>query len=107
MELHEDGEFYGLWEGDKIHQYKVGYHEERKIGKTLDYFKQRLPSKYDLISHVHVCYYTITEDGNFQYRTGPDGVHLGYAFNGAGFKFLPIHGKIIYEELIKKMPVKY
>jgi len=39
MELHEDGEFYGLWEGDKIHQYKVGYHEERKIGKTLDYFK--------------------------------------------------------------------
>ena len=39
MELNEDGEFYGLWQGENLSEYKVGYHAERTIGKTLDYFK--------------------------------------------------------------------
>ena len=88
-------------------EYKIGYHETRSITKSLEYFKIRIPQKYPLITHTHVCYYTVTEDGEFQYRTGPDGVHVAYAFNGAGFKFMPIHGKIVYEELMMKRPVKY
>ncbi len=42
----------------------------------------------------------MTEDGEFIYWTNKDGVHMCYGFNGTGFKFLPIHGKVVLDELI-------
>jgi hypothetical protein len=107
MELTDDGEFYGVHQGDKLQEYKIGYHLPRNIEKVTDYFKLWLSNKFKSIMYTHVCFYTVTDDEEFQYRTGPDGVHLGYAFQGAGFKFLPMHGKIILEELILKGPWKY
>jgi len=49
----------------------------------------------------------MTENEEFQYRTNKDGVHMCYGFNGTGFKFLPIHGKVVLDELILKEKKKY
>ena len=59
------GFFYGLQQGSTLKEYKIGYHETWSIYKSLDYFKIRIPAKFSLITHTHVCFYTVTEDGEF------------------------------------------
>jgi len=49
----------------------------------------------------------MTEDGEFIYKTSKDGIHLCYGFNGTGFKFLPIHGKVVLDELILQKTKKF
>lgn len=98
---------YGLREGSNLDQYKVGCDEKRNFSGLLPWLKERFEDRFKNFTHTHVCFYTMTADGEFQYRTNPDGVHVCYGFNGTGFKFLPIHGKIVVDELIKNGPKVY
>jgi glycine/D-amino acid oxidase-like deaminating enzyme len=38
----------------------------------------------------------------FVYETKDDGVHYAYGSRAHGFTYMPMHGKIVYETLIKK-----
>ena len=49
----------------------------------------------------------MTPNETFVYRTEPDGVHYAYGFSGGGFKFAPMHGKIVYDSLITKKDFSY
>lgn len=108
MEFPADGtEFYGMLDGDKLDQYKMGQFEERSIESMSNYFRTRLPDKVEKIKYMHPCYITIIESGEFQYKTDENGVHFAYGFSGTGFKFMPLHGKIVYDGLINKIDQTY
>lgn len=53
------------------------------------------------IKGARPCFYSYGKDGQFGYITGKNGVHYCYGFAGTGFKFMPLHGKIVYENLMK------
>ena len=108
IELSDSGmEYYGVLDGPNLDHFKIGDYSQRNFKNMLDYFKRRMPSKLDSICHTHPCYFTMVDTGEFQYKTGNNGVHYAYGFNGTGFKFMPLHGKIVYDGLIKKTDEKY
>jgi len=47
------------------------------------------------------------DTGEFQYKTDSSGIHYAYGFSGTGFKFMPLHGKIIVEGLLLKKDLAY
>ena len=49
----------------------------------------------------------MTPGEEFIYKTTEDGVHYAYGFNGIGFKYTPLHGKIICDSLVTKTDFKY
>jgi len=103
IELDAEGrEFYGMLDGEKLDQYKMGEWGNRNLKLMVDYFQTRLPGKIDSIKYVHVCYITMIDSEEFQYKTDEKGVHYAYGFSGTGFKFFPLHGKIVYEGLLTK-----
>jgi len=60
QELH-----FGLLQGDDFKEYKIGSDERRNFTTLLPWLKVRFASKYQKFIHTHVCYYTMTEDGQF------------------------------------------
>ena len=54
-----------------------------------------------------VCRDCYTDSGSFQYKTDENGVHFAYGFQGMGFKFFPMHGKIIHDGLLNKLDETY
>eukprot|EP00344_Euplotes_crassus_P002868 CAMPEP_0197005646 /NCGR_PEP_ID=MMETSP1380-20130617/30501_1 /TAXON_ID=5936 /ORGANISM="Euplotes crassus, Strain CT5" /LENGTH=316 /DNA_ID=CAMNT_0042424853 /DNA_START=77 /DNA_END=1027 /DNA_ORIENTATION=+ len=100
LEFTKDGnEYYGMVDGDN---FKMGEFAQRSISSMKDYFRDRMPEKFTQIKYFHPCYITMTDTGHFQYKTGKDGVHYAYGFEGTGFKFFPLHGKIVHDGLITK-----
>ena len=108
IEFTNDGnEFYGMLDGDNLDRYKMGEFFQRTIASMAQYFRTRLPDKFDRIKYVHPCYITMIDSGEFQYKTDEKGVHFAYGFSGTGFKFLPLHGKIVYDGLINKFDQRF
>jgi len=108
IERPDDGNhYYAMLDGPNLDQYKVGNFSHRHFKTFLDYFKERMPDKLDSILHTIPCYFTMVDTGEFQYKTDEGGVHYAYGFSGTGFKFMPLHGKIIYDGLINKNDEKY
>lgn len=108
VELCEDGgRFYGAQDGEDLEEYKIGVYGERDIDKLVNHIKLRLPEKVENLSHASICSWTMIKGGDFQYKTNKDGVHFVYGFSGQGFKFLPLHGKIVYEGLLYKIEQKF
>ena len=62
--------------------------------------RKRIPDRTKNFTHTSACLYSSSEDGDFKYKTELDGVHYCYELGGSGFKYMPIHGKIIHEALI-------
>lgn len=103
LEYDEHGmEYYGMLDGENLDHYKMGEWGPRNLKSITNYLRERLPSKFDKIKYVNPCYITMIETEEFQYKTSPQGVHYAYGFSGTGFKFLPLHGKIVYDGLIHK-----
>lgn len=118
VEFADDGnEFYGMADGPNFDQYKIGDWTRRALFTLLEYFRNRVPDKlgkYDIfiisidnIKYVHPCFFTIVKSGDFLYKPGKDGVHYAYGFSGTGFKFFPLHGKIVYDSMIAKTSQQY
>lgn len=114
--IEDDGThvYYGLRDGDDLSGYKIGLHERRDFRAALNYFSKRFNSNLSYGSSAvdkenrinflgsKPCFYTFAKDNKFCYKTSSNGVHYCYGFTGTGFKFLPLHGKIIYEKCIKE-----
>ena len=81
-------------------KYKFGLHTERDLKKAIKWARERFTSKMKDLKYTTAWMYTLTQDGDFLYKTNPDGVHYCYGFNGEGFKYMPAHGKIVYDGLI-------
>lgn len=108
----EGREFYGMVDGPNLDNYKMGEWGTRNLEIMVNFFKNRLPGRLDTIKYAHVCYITMIDTNEFQYKTDKIGVHYAYGFSGTGFKFMPLHGKIVYESLLNKtnqdfLPPKY
>ena len=102
--------YYGLKDGSDFSGFKIGLHEKRNLRVVLDYFRNRFEhnvvkadgTKNNFeISSAKPWFYSFAKDNQFNYSTGNNGVHYCYGFTGTGFKFLPLHGKIVYEKLLK------
>lgn len=106
-EKNDENPMYGLRDNSELSEFKVSVFAERNLDRAFKFFRERLPSKIKDIRYSMVCYYTMTGSDNFIYKTNPDGVHYCYGFNGQGFKFMPIHGKIVYDGLISKKDTTY
>ena len=100
IEINGELRVYGLMDSQDLTDYKFGLHEERNLKVATKYARERFTSKMKDLKYTAACMYTITDDGNFIYKTNPDGVHYCYGLNGQGFKYMPTHGKIIYDGLI-------
>ena len=96
-----------MLDGPDFTKFKIGEWQERSIDGMVKYFGTRLPSKVNQIEYVHPCYITITDTEEFQYKTDKHGVNFAYGFDGTGFKFFPLHGKIVYDGLLKKADFTY
>mmetsp|Transcript_30296 Transcript_30296/g.34695 ORF Transcript_30296/g.34695 Transcript_30296/m.34695 type:complete len:106 (-) Transcript_30296:19-336(-) len=99
-------------DGVNLDRYKMGQFFARDIEGMLTYLRTRMPDKVDTIEYTHGCYITMVDSGEYQYKTDENGVHFAYGFSGTGFKFLPLHGKIVYDGLIMKtdqthLPARY
>lgn len=103
----KDNEFYGMVDGEDLGNYKMGLSFRRDIQEMLDYLRDRMPDKVDSIKYSHACFVTMVDSGEYQYKTDENGVHFAYGFCGTGFKFLPLHGKIVYDGLITKQEQKH
>lgn len=82
-------------------RFKIGLHEPRNFDKLAKFINSYLPSKASSMI-AYPCFYTMTPNDTFIYRTEEDGVHYAYGFNGIGFKYAPMHGKIVTDSLIDK-----
>jgi len=102
-----DNEYYGMLDGKNLDQFKIGEFAARNLNSMVKYLKDRLPDKFETILYVHPCLITMTGTGDFQYKTDKNGVHYAYGFEGTGFKFMPLHGKIVYDGLITKKDQTY
>ncbi|CAI2372779.1 unnamed protein product [Moneuplotes crassus] len=101
--FYESSEKYSIYSLRDKHDFscqKFGIHGEKDTDLTMEWAKERIPSKVKEIIGIDACFYTVTEGHEFIYKTNPDGVHYGYGLNGEGFKYMPAHGKIIYDGLI-------
>jgi glycine/D-amino acid oxidase-like deaminating enzyme len=98
---------FGLYQWNSFNEYKVASDEPWNFEHFVEYLKTWFASKFKSIIYTHVCFYTMTDDGDFMYSTGKNGVHYCYGFNGQGFKFMPMHGKIVLRELIEKKEARY
>mmetsp|Transcript_17589 Transcript_17589/g.15502 ORF Transcript_17589/g.15502 Transcript_17589/m.15502 type:complete len:131 (+) Transcript_17589:217-609(+) len=109
MEDSLDHTYYGLRDGPEMKSYKVGLHEKRDFKVILEYFKDRFNSNLSCdegsdkinIKNAKPCFYSFGKNNNFCYSKGSSGVHYCYGFTGTGFKFLPLHGKIMYSLVTK------
>ena len=63
----------------------------------LDYLRSRTPSLVNELKDYHPCYFTNVPNKEYIYKTDKNGVHYAYGFSGTGFKFFPLHGKIVYD----------
>ena len=102
--------YYGLKDGEDLDSFKIGLHEERNFRLILDYFRRRF--EYNVVkpdgtknnfevSNSKPCFYSFAKDSKYNYSTGKNGVHYCYGFTGTGFKFMPLHGKTVFENLLK------
>lgn len=108
IELDEEGhEYYGMVDGDDLQDYKMGEWGTRTLELMVEYFRVRLPTRFDSIKYVHTCYITMMSSNEFQYKTDDNGVHYAYGFSGTGFKFFPLHGKVVYEGILMKNDQKF
>ena len=103
----KDNEFYGMVDGEEFEGYKMGLSFRRDIQEMLDYLRDRMPDKVDTVKYSHACFVTMIDSGEYQYKTDDKGVHFAYGFCGTGFKFLPLHGKIVHDGLITKEDQKH
>ena len=87
-------------DGQDLKQYKVWLDEQRNLKKFMLWARSRIPDRVKMITNSSACFYTTSEDGDYKYKTGSDGVHYCYEVSGTGFKYMPAHGKIIYDALI-------
>ena len=54
IEFDEFGnEFYGMVDGENLDHYKMGEFGPRSIKSMVDYFRNRLPDKFDKIKYIH------------------------------------------------------
>jgi glycine/D-amino acid oxidase-like deaminating enzyme len=110
IELGSLGGFNGMLNGDGFNGYKLSLHEEKDFEKVKTYVKTRLPSKADELltnKKSHMCWWCFNTEKFWVYETKDNGVHYLYGFKGHGFTYMPLHGKIVYESLIKKNVTKY
>ena len=73
----------------------------------IDYLQDRFPDLLKNIRYTHPCYFTMPKTKDFEYKTDQEGIHYAYAFGGTGFKFMPLHGKIVHDGLITKKDQTY
>ena len=103
IEASKKYEAFGLMDGQDLKSYKISLDDEsRNLKNFMAYARERFPEKLKYLTHVNACFYTYSEDDEYKYKTGVDGVHYCYELGGTGFKYMPIHGKIIYDALITK-----
>lgn len=96
----DGGLFYGSLEPtEEGITYKIGHYYDRNFKKMIEYLRERMPSMRGKIIHSTPWYFTKTPNSEFLYKTDQDGVYFAYGFSGTGFKFLPLHGKIVHEGL--------
>jgi len=108
IELLSNGtRFYSLQDGADLTKYKIGILGPRSISSTLKHIRNRMPDKVGLLEYGSPCFFTMVEGGDFQYKTSKEGIHFVYGFSGQGFKFMPLHGKVVYHGLLKKEDQKY
>ncbi|CAI2372758.1 unnamed protein product [Moneuplotes crassus] len=95
--LPDGGIFYGTFEpdGEKM-TYKIGNYYGRKYEIMLEYLAERYPTLKSKLKYGVPCFFTNTPGYEFQYKKDASGVHYAYGFSGTGFKFMPLHGEIVY-----------
>lgn len=98
---------YSLLDSQDLSKQKFGLHHERDFKLALKWARERIPTKFGRIYNVSACFYTKTESNEFIYKTNPDGVHYCYGLCGEGFKFMPVHGKIVHDGLITGKDTTY
>lgn len=103
----DGGHFYSCTDGEDLKHYKVGDFKKRNMAAMMKYLKVRMPSKVKALCGRHDCYFSVVDSGEFQYKTDENGIHYAYGFSGTGFKFMPLHGKIVCDGLIKKEFMTY
>jgi hypothetical protein len=97
-----------------MQSFKMGLHEARNLKQALTYLKHRYdvdfsgnPQKDDgsgrpIVVGTKPCFYSFSKDNKYCYQKGENGVHYCYGFTGTGFKFLPLHGKIMFDKFFKE-----
>lgn len=103
IEMADNGvEYYGMLDGPNLDRYKMGENIERNLASMMKFLNHRMPDKLDTFLYAHPCYFSWVDSEEFQYKTDEKGIHFAYGFSGTGFKFLPLHGKIVYDGLLNK-----
>lgn len=108
MEDSEEHTYYGLRDGADLKGYKIGLHEKRDLKQMISYFRERFESNIShsdskssssklFIKGTKPCFYSFGPKEGYNYTKGKNGVFYCYGFTGTGFKFLPLHGKIMFE----------
>ena len=104
---HNNQEYYGMVDGDKLEGYKMGVSRNGKVDRILEYYLKRIPDKVKFVKYLQLSKECYTESHTFQYKTDENGVHFAYGFGGEGFMYFPMHGKVVYDGLINKTDQTY
>jgi len=91
--------FFGMLDGDDLSKFKFGIERDCKPQDFMKILAKIVPSVPATITSMTPCYYQITQDSEFKFEKVGDIIYA-YGFNGRGFKFMPYHGKRIYEGLV-------
>ena len=93
--------------GVKIGYYKPSTVKKRsKIKDIQEFVEQCIPSLKDAksvnVTEVDQCFYDITKDGDFIVGelSGFSNILVGAGWNGTGYKFAPLIGKILSQAVI-------
>ena len=118
------GSMLGWLDNEGLLQYKISRHGDINRKQVENWIKHRLPSFYmnklqdkiifkwnkaDEIINKSTAFqakWCFRKGKQFVYET-KEGVHYSYGFRGNGFFYMPLHGKIVYDSLLKNLPIKY